>query len=513
MDPKHDINIKAFLSANKSMVIAPAGHGKTHTIVDCLKEYLYEGKKILILTHTHAGIASIKEKIAGREIPNQFYEINTICSFTLNLTLSYVPENKLPDDSDMKEKYRKALNFALILLAAKPIRSVLKAKYEHLIIDEYQDCDTDQNRLINKIGEILKVHILGDSMQSIFGFNGIPVDLDSHEFDVYKENLQTLSTPWRWTNSGCPELGEEILHIRTLLNNKQNIDLRQFKHIQFIETHKNDIYWHRKSKTDIPPAIIQTMYTYLSDKYTGNVLILHPITHSKEARIKFTKRMFNLGMLESIDDSDFYTTVQKFENNNGQNLFAAIVSFIKETCTASSLDDFIHPDGSLKDVRKPEKQDKINKLRSLFTSIDSQKTYSNILSCILHLKKLFNLKIVRKDLYYTIEKVLMDAERRNINLTEALKLNRDKIRRIGRSIQGKYIGTTLLTKGLECDTVIILDAHRFPNEKHLYVALSRCTQRLIVASESPILSPYKTDNSSNTKLDAIQLSLFSERDY
>ena len=83
-----DINIEQFLSPNKSMIIAPAGYGKTHTIVDCLEKFQFEDKKILILTHTHAGIASIKTKSADRNIDPKIYEINTICSFTLNLTLA-----------------------------------------------------------------------------------------------------------------------------------------------------------------------------------------------------------------------------------------------------------------------------------------------------------------------------------------------------------------------------------------------------------------------------------------
>ena len=40
------MDISAFLSADKSMVIAPAGYGKTHTIADCISHYT-GNKKIL----------------------------------------------------------------------------------------------------------------------------------------------------------------------------------------------------------------------------------------------------------------------------------------------------------------------------------------------------------------------------------------------------------------------------------------------------------------------------------
>lgn len=509
---RDNVNIDAFLSPSKSMIIAPAGYGKTHTIVDCLEQFQFEDKKILILTHTHAGIASIKTKIIDRKINSKIYEINTICSFTLNLALAYIPESLLPDDSDMDKKYQKAQSFAIQLLAAKPIKSVLQAKYEHIIVDEYQDCDTSQHQLIDMLSKIVKTHILGDHMQGIFGFNGTSVDLNSSMFDDYREHLQTLNTPWRWNNAGAKELGEEILHIRNLLERKDHIDLRQYQHIQFVETQRNDLYWHRKSDHDTPPEIITLLRHYLSDKHKGNVLIIHPLSFNKDSRISLTKTLYNLGILESIDDSDFYDTVNAFESKSGNDLIASIKSFLQTTCAASVLDNWLHDDGSTVDVRKKEKQPTLLKIKEIISPLKSQKSASLILSTIYQLRQLFNLRVIRNDVYYTIERVLIDACRRNISLSESLKHNRDVVRRIGRNITGKYIGTTLLTKGLECETVIVLNAHQFPDEKHLYVALSRCSKRLIVASDSAIFPPYKKQQDKKPRVDAVQLSLFTEPD-
>lgn len=508
-----ELDIHLFMDSNKSMIIAPAGYGKTHTIVDCLEKFQFEDKKILILTHTHAGIASIKTKIADRNIDPKIYEINTICSFTLNLTLAYVPASLLPDDSDMNKKYQKAQGFARQLLAAKPIKSVLQAKYAHIIVDVYQDCNTSQHQLIDLLGQFIKVHILGDHMQGIFGFNGTPVDLNSSTFDDYRVHIQTLNIPWRWNNAGAKELGEEIHKIRNLLEGQQQIDLYQYKHIQFVKTHRNDLYWHGKSKSDTPPEIITLLRHYLSDKHKGNVLIIHPLSFNKDSRVSLTKNLYNLGILESIDDSDFYDTVNEFENKSGNDLIASIKKFLQNTCAASVLSDWLHEDGSLVNVRKEGKLSTFMKIKGIVESLQSQKSASLILSTISQLKQLLNIRIVRNDVYYTIQRVLIDADRRNISLRESLKHNRDAVRRIGRSITGKYIGTTLLTKGLECETVIVLNAHQFPDEKHLYVALSRCSKKLIVASESAILPPNHKKQEKATAPDAVQPSLFSDLDY
>ena len=66
---------------------------------------------------------------------------------------------------------------------------------------------------------------------------------------------------------------------------------------------------------------------------------------------------------------------------------------------------------------------------------------------------------------------------------------RNHIRRVGRKLYGRCIGTTLLTKGLEFDTVIVLNAHEFTCPKNLYVALTRASKRLIVCTKNSILSP------------------------
>lgn len=61
------------------------------------------------------------------------------------------------------------------------------------------------------------------------------------------------------------------------------------------------------------------------------------------------------------------------------------------------------------------------------------------------------------------------------------------VRRVGRKINGKCIGTTLLTKGLEFDTVAIMDADKFESAKHLYVALTRASKKLIIFTQSDVL--------------------------
>lgn len=68
--------------------------------------------------------------------------------------------------------------------------------------------------------------------------------------------------------------------------------------------------------------------------------------------------------------------------------------------------------------------------------------------------------------------------------------DRNVLRRKGRKVMQKNIGTTLLTKGLEFDNVVILNAQKFDDPRHFYVALTRCSEKLVVISITAVLHPY-----------------------
>ena len=74
-----------------------------------------------------------------------------------------------------------------------------------------------------------------------------------------------------------------------------------------------------------------------------------------------------------------------------------------------------------------------------------------------------------------------------MSVYDAMYETRNAIRRGGRKIQGRCIGTTLRTKGLEFDTVIVLDAHRFEDAKSFYVAISRAYKHLVIISKKSVL--------------------------
>lgn len=84
-----DKEVIDFISCRRSLMIAPAGHGKTTTLAQSL-DFLCkkENKPILVLTHTHAGVASIKKKCSSFHLGSKV-EITTISGFIQKIVLTF----------------------------------------------------------------------------------------------------------------------------------------------------------------------------------------------------------------------------------------------------------------------------------------------------------------------------------------------------------------------------------------------------------------------------------------
>lgn len=138
------------------------------------------------------------------------------------------------------------------------------------------------------------------------------------------------------------------------------------------------------------------------------------------------------------------------------------------------------------------KREEIDKKISAVVSknIDAITSEYDIARAIEQIKNMPKVRCTRIEIYKSIISAISIAREDGLSIYEAMKKQRNIVRRQGRKIYGSHIGTTLLTKGLEFDTVLILDAHKIKCPKNLYVALTRCCSRLIVITENMQLHPY-----------------------
>jgi len=468
-------NYEEFVSNSHSLLIAPAGFGKTYTISECLK---FTRGKQLILTHTHAGVASIKEKIRKAGIQSLFYNVETITSFARRYVLAFYTKDDIPDQEDSKKYYPFIIEKAISLFGNNLIREVVTNTFNGLFVDEYQDCSLGQHQLILVLSDLFPTRILGDYLQGIFGFNsGSLVDLQSSEdMGHFWSNRYVLETPWRWIIGENKTLGQDLRMIRSLLEDNKPIDLNDFNSLEV--NISNDIYKDDYNK----------IFKILNEE--ESLLILTPESSYIESRLDFIKRFKNLCFLiESIDEKDFYNLSKKFDNMDRENVFSVIREVSLKLFNNTGINNWFTESGIKK---KKSESDKLlaKPIQIKLEHLRQKISYSMVSELLRNINNLPGVKCYRKELFASVCRVLGEAEDDAISVHEAMLNKRNMIRRVGRKIYGKCIGTTLLTKGLEFDAVLVINAHNFDCPKNLYVALTRASRRLIIFSKSKDLNLY-----------------------
>jgi superfamily I DNA/RNA helicase len=488
------MDYRAFIEGRKTVLVAPAGYGKTHTIAECLKHT--DGKQ-LILTHTHAGVASIKDKIKKSDIESATYKIETISSFAQKYSHAFNTGTDMPNQ-EAKEYHPFVIRKAKEIFTSPVVKKVIAASYAGLFVDEYQDCTKDQHAMISALSDILPTHILGDPMQGIFDFNGDAVDFetDLDGFDMFPE----LSIPYRWYREGNNRgLGDILKEYREQLNSQQKLLLTSSPDngLYLVTVSSDDlqnaksIYRKRLAKLIQNPenkpeydSLLLIVPEYEEIKDSGARVPKGDIKHRAQIRtqIDYSK---SLTLLEAIDDRSFYAIAKKADS-----LIGGIARAQKKTkrikkdaldalYNSTDLNKWFNNDG-LKNKQNASDKKRSQKFQSKMNAFISKPSAGNLCEIILEAKNELKLKYKRDEIIYSFLRSLREAGQSDISVYEAMKKSRNIIRRSGRKIHGKCIGTTLLTKGLEFDTVAILDAHKFTCPKHLYVALTRCCKKLII---------------------------------
>ncbi len=82
-------------------------------------------------------------------------------------------------------------------LRLAPVRAVLLASYDRILIDEYQNCGQLQHELAIELATLVPTVVFGDPMQGIFEFAGATLQWEE-EIHPYFPLAGNLETPHRW---------------------------------------------------------------------------------------------------------------------------------------------------------------------------------------------------------------------------------------------------------------------------------------------------------------------------
>ena len=133
-------------------IIAGAGTGKTHTLISriayLIKEKKVKPEKILVLTFTNKAAHKINEHLLKRELK----AINITTFYALSA--QFLREFKDPE-SDTEQTNFTDLPKTLINMWKERPHALLKCKekYQYIMIDEYQDMNSEQIEIMMKLSE------------------------------------------------------------------------------------------------------------------------------------------------------------------------------------------------------------------------------------------------------------------------------------------------------------------------------------------------------------------------
>ncbi len=141
--------------------MAPAGHGKTYAIGRTIETH--PELRILVLTHTNAGIAALRRSVTshGRNRPR----IETIAAFSLRLVRAFPSraEWKEGDSPDLASIQSAALR----ALKSRTVIDVVAMGFDLLIVDEFQDCSVEQAQTVEVLAGVIPTVVLGPHDQSV----------------------------------------------------------------------------------------------------------------------------------------------------------------------------------------------------------------------------------------------------------------------------------------------------------------------------------------------------------
>lgn len=445
------MNYQKLLNIDKALIQADAGCGKTYTIVESLK-HITEGKA-LILTHTHAGVKSIKDKANLLGIKPNVYYITTIHSFAKQYLQAFYVKEDIPKEED-SSYYDFILNKSKDIFSTSIVQDVIKASYKYIFVDEYQDCTKNQHEIIMLISQHLKTYLFGDPMQGIYNFNGRDL-LVNWETDIPKEfNKLCLDKPYRWINNN-EGLGKDIKDIRSKLENQDNININAYKNIEYIQDPGNF-------------RTIPEIYNILSQN--EKVLLIDANSYMLNSRVKFAyKYNMQFKVMEAITEKEFYK-IAKLLDNYEKNYDTTYIKTVFTTLFKSSINQYL---------RK-------------FANFQNEYTKNKLLQVLKTIIQLPGIKLYRHELFYDLCKAISEAASNNTTIYQAMCSIRNNKSILGYNPPNKCIGTTLITKGLEFDVVVLLNADKFKDPKNFYVAISRACKKLYIVSPTQQLSPYKS---------------------
>lgn len=445
---------------------APAGCGKTQFIVNSIAS-ADTSKPILVLTHTNAGVAAIKQRLKDKNISQSKYIISTIDSWIISMVRHFPQRSGIPDNFFQQQNidYHKLEVCGNNLLKQHFFKELLVNSYYALLVDEYQDCSEIQHSNIVEISRSIKTFVFGDPLQAIFNFRDshcIPWEQVTRDFIP----IGKLSTPWRWINANSKLLGEWLISIRANLSNKQPIDLKSApaEHLEIkpIKNHFN----------------IDLSFLYQTK---GSVLLIGDSKNDSQ-RINLAKTYKQICFVEPLELKNLIRFAEKFDNSSDpETSLNLIFEMVKDIMTYTQIPNLKK---RLTSISARRNQKEISKLEKLCIEYKDKPCHSLAADIIKKFSENPKCHVYRRTIFKAVIQIFKYSIENNCSVLESAITYREQNRRKVQVLPRIAIGSTLLLKGLEADTVVITNYDQLCHDpENLYVALTRGARKIILFSK------------------------------
>jgi DNA helicase-2/ATP-dependent DNA helicase PcrA len=456
---------------SRSVIVAPAGCGKTEYIANAVNDESISGRK-LVLTHTHAGVRSLRKRLKKKNVPSSAFRVETIDSFALRYAKAYPAKSELKIlEPKTSQDYLEIIGCATKLFCSELAKNILHQSYTKVFVDEYQDCSTEQHGMILELSKILPCVITGDPLQGIFSFGDSPaVDWDSQVFPLF-EKQPSLDTPWRWENEGNSKLGQWLLK-----DARPTIEAGLSLCLTGLES--RGVYFHI-SKDDAYPTGLREQASEFETVFgisaSGNKARPHALAENLRNQYR---------TIEPVTSEELFKLAAQIDSLSGEPLLDRILEFSDACLTKIKAD--------CKDVRnnpaRKFRNEKKTELKKLFEIIGSQGSYGDILKLFYFLET-YKPTYKRWQLWIEMKKSLELAVSEGMNISEAVLQIKNRTRFQENLLPRKCLSRPVLLKGLECECAIVIDAHKFATKEDFYVAITRGSKALHIYSSSPCFPP------------------------
>jgi len=463
--------------AIRGSVVAPAGCGKTHLIAQTLASHR-AARPILVLTHTNAGVAALRARLARAGAGAGSYRLGTIDGWALRLATNFPLRSGLEPYTELlrdpPRDYPKIRRAALQVLAGEHLDELLASTYARVIIDEYQDCSRVQHEMVARIAVAVPTVVLGDPMQSIFDFGGNVLAKWETEVSHTFPEIATLDTPHRWLNVGQPDLGLWLLEARNALKHGHPIDLNAAPvSVEWVELDRRDDY-RRQLKAARARAPVPD----------GSVLILADSRNPKEQR-RFASQIPGAATVEAVDLGDFVRFADSFDFSSKNSLRDAL-NFADSVLVNVSAADLLERIDVLQRGTARKSATEAERSALQFKRQPTPRALAELLET---LNKQPGVRTHRPTVLQACFQALRQCDLASgMSLGNAARRVREDYRAGHRAVARRAVGSTLLLKGLEADMAVILNADQM-NARHLYVAMTRGARKLTICSTDSVLTP------------------------